>query len=160
MESSLQLEPKSTDIESADNVHPGVTLLTTLYNEKDLLLFRPVETWTEGDRKRSRVDYSHVRYRHTNRDGLQRFISNFDFESQKEFTNQFFGVCPRVADQGRFDLAWQIRTVRCLWATSTTAMFQSHSSEFHQPHCLIQRRRQQRQRCAPLLETGATLCHR
>ncbi len=37
-----------------------------------------------GDRKRSRVDYSHVRYRHTNRDGLQRFISNFDFESQKD----------------------------------------------------------------------------
>ncbi len=47
MESSLQLEPKSTDIESADNVHPGVTLLTTLYNEKDLLLFR---RWKHGPR--------------------------------------------------------------------------------------------------------------
>jgi len=116
MESSLQLEPTTPATDLADNVHPGVTLLTTLYNEKDLLLFRPVETWTEGDRKRSRVVYSHVRYRHANRDGLQRFISHFDFESQKEFTNQFFGVCPRVADQGRFDLAWQIRTVPCLWA--------------------------------------------
>jgi hypothetical protein len=116
MESSLQLEPTTPATDLADNVHPGVTLLTTLYNEKDLLLFRPVETWTEGDRKRSRVVYSHVRYRHANRDGLQRYISHFDFESQKEFTNQFFGVCPRVADQGRFDLAWQIRTVRCLWA--------------------------------------------
>ena len=47
---------------------------------------------------------------------MQRFISHFDFESQKELTNQFFGVCPRVADQGCFDLAWQIRMVRCLWA--------------------------------------------
>lgn len=116
MESSLQLEPTTLVTDLADNVHPGVTLLTTLYNEKDLLLFRPVETWTEGDRKRSRVDYSHVQYRHANRDGLQRFMCHFHFESQKEFTNQFFGVCPRVADEGRFDLAWQIRTVRCLWA--------------------------------------------
>ncbi len=56
------------------------------------------------------------RYRHATRDGLQRFISHFDFESQTELTNQFFSVCPRVADAGRFDLAWQIRTVRCLWA--------------------------------------------
>jgi hypothetical protein len=38
------------------------------------------------------------------------------FESQTELTHQFFGVCPRVADHGRSDLAWQIRTVRCLWA--------------------------------------------
>ena len=116
MESSLQLEPTTLVTDFADNVHPGVTLLTTLYDEKDLLLFRPVETWIEGDRKKSRVDYKNVRYRHATRDGLQRFISHFDFESQKEFTNQFFGVCPRVAYEGRFDLAWQIRTVRCLWA--------------------------------------------
>jgi len=116
MESSLQIEPTSPATESANAVHPGVTLLTTLYDEKDLLLFRPVETWIEGDRKKSRVDYKHVRYRHATRDGLQRFISHFDFESQTELTNQFFGVCPRVADEGRSDLAWQIRTVRCLWA--------------------------------------------
>ena len=116
MESNLQVQLATPATESANEVHPAVTLLTTLYEEKDLLLFRPVETWTEGDRKRSRVDYPHVRYRPANRDGLQRVIANFEFESQKELTNQFFGVCPRVADQGRFDLAWQIRTVRCLWA--------------------------------------------
>jgi putative DNA primase/helicase len=28
----------------------------------------------------------------------------------------FFGVCPRFGNKGRFDLAWQIRTLRCLWA--------------------------------------------
>jgi len=116
MESCLQLEPASSATDAVVQWHPGVTLLTTLYDAKDLLLFRPVETWTEGEHKRSRVDYPRVRYRLANRDGLQRFISYFNFESQKELTNQFFGVCPRVADQGRFDLAWQIRTVRCLWA--------------------------------------------
>ncbi len=59
-------------------MHPGATLLTAFYDEKDLLLFRPVETWIEGDRKKSRVDYKNVRYRHATRDGLQRFISHFD----------------------------------------------------------------------------------
>ena len=52
MESSLQIEPTTPATESANDVHPGVTLLTTLYDEKDLLLFRPVETWIEGDRKK------------------------------------------------------------------------------------------------------------
>jgi hypothetical protein len=33
-----------------------------------------------------------------------------------EHANAFFGVCPRVGDDGRYDLAWQIRTVRCLWS--------------------------------------------
>ena len=37
---------------SANDLHPGVTLLTTLYDDKVLLLFRPVETWIEGDRKK------------------------------------------------------------------------------------------------------------
>lgn len=58
MESSLQLEHVSEGTTATKAAHPAVTLLTTLYNEKDLLLFRPVETWTEGGRKRSRVDYS------------------------------------------------------------------------------------------------------
>ena len=53
MESSLQIEPATPATpatEAASDVHPAVTLLTTLYDEKDLLLFRPVETWTEGER--------------------------------------------------------------------------------------------------------------
>ena len=43
MESRLQIEPTAPATEATDNVHPGVTLLTALYDEKDLLLFRPVE---------------------------------------------------------------------------------------------------------------------
>ena len=34
---------------------------------------------------------------------------------QTERLNLFFGVCPRLGGKGRFDLAWQIRTVRALW---------------------------------------------
>ena len=35
----------------------AVRLLTTLFDKSDLVLFRPIETWTEGGRRRSRVDY-------------------------------------------------------------------------------------------------------
>jgi hypothetical protein len=66
-----------------------------LYDEKDLLLFRLVETWIEGDRKKSRVDYKNVRCWHATRDGLLRFISHFDFESQTELTNAI--ACLRLS---------------------------------------------------------------
>jgi hypothetical protein len=122
MESSLQLEPTTLVTDLADDVHPGVTLLTTLYNEKDLLLFRPMETWTEGDRKRSRVDYSHVRYRHANRDGLQRFISHFDFESQKDSPiNSLASVRASLTKAALISLGRSERFAAC-GPTSTTAM--------------------------------------
>jgi len=34
---------------------------------------------------------------------------------EQAFFNLFFGVRPRLGADGRFDLAWQIRTVRTLW---------------------------------------------
>ena len=36
--------------------------------------------------------------------------------------NLFFGVCPRFGGNGRFDLAWQIRTVRALWTDIDTLL--------------------------------------
>ena len=46
-----------TDTESA------VSLLTALFDQNDLVLFRPIETWTEAGRKRSRVDFRNVCHR-------------------------------------------------------------------------------------------------
>ena len=34
----------------------------------------------------------------------------------KERANLFFGVCPRFGQSSQYDLEWQIRTVRVLWA--------------------------------------------
>ena len=96
--------------------HPAITLLATLFEPSDLILFRPVEAWTEGGRKRSRVDYSNVCYRPAKVTTLEQTMARLETSSESERTNLFFGVCPRVGNKGRFDLAWQIRVVRCLWA--------------------------------------------
>ena len=96
--------------------HPAVSFLTTLYEPSDLILFRPVETWTESGRKRSRVDFGNVCYRPAKLTNLEQTLSRLHGSSETERTNLFYGVCPRIGDKGRFDLAWQIRTVRCLWA--------------------------------------------
>jgi P4 family phage/plasmid primase-like protien len=96
--------------------HPAITLLTTLFEPSDLILFRPVESWSEGGRKRSRVDYGNVCYRPAKLATLEKTIVRLETSSESERTNLFFGVCPRVGNKGRFDFAWQIRVVRCLWA--------------------------------------------
>lgn len=96
--------------------HSAIDLLTTLYEPSDLLLFRPVETWTEGARKRSRVDYGNVCYRPAKATTLDQTLTRLELSADSERTNLFFGVCPRVGKKGRYDLAWQIRIVRCLWA--------------------------------------------
>jgi len=97
-------------------IHPAITLLTTLFEPSDLILFRPVETWTEGGRKRSRVDYGNVCYRPAKATTLEQTLTRLETSSETERSNLFFGVCQRFGNKGRFDLAWQIRTVRCLWA--------------------------------------------
>lgn len=96
--------------------HPAITLLTTLFEPSDLIVFRPVEAWTEGGRKRSRVDFSNVCYRPAKAATLEQTLDRLSTSSETERTNLFFGVCPRVGSKGRFDLAWQIRIIRSLWA--------------------------------------------
>ncbi len=100
----------------AADVEPAVQLLTALFDERDLVLFRPIETWTETGRKRSRVDYRNVCYRPAKPAALQHAVERLIHSSASERTNLFFGVCPRAGDKGRFDLAWQIRSVPALWA--------------------------------------------
>lgn len=97
-------------------IHPAITLLTTLFQPSDLVLFRPVESWSEGGRKRSRVDYRNVCYRPAKATTLEHTLARLATSSESERTNLFFGVCPRFGNKGRYDLAWQIRIIRCLWA--------------------------------------------
>lgn len=99
-----------------DIVQPAVRLLTTLFEPTDLLLFRPIETWTEDGRKRSRVDRRNIFYRPAKAVVLENALRRLLASSDTERTNLFFSVCPRQGNKGRFDLAWQIRVIRCLWA--------------------------------------------
>jgi hypothetical protein len=100
--------------------------LQALFAPSDLILFRPIETWTEAGKKRSRVDYDGIRYERfglRSADGswvwwpgkVETVLSEILARSEAESTNVFYGTCPRLGDNGRYDLAWQIRTVRVLW---------------------------------------------
>ena len=114
------MSAKLTDMQQA------AELLTTLFDPGDATLVRPIEIWTEGDRKRSRVDYKGVEYlRHGVRNGSGMWVPHTDGlvdvlkrvvdRTRTTRANAFFGACPRF-DAERFDEAWQVRTVRSVWA--------------------------------------------
>ena len=115
MDSASQSEEQQTEdfkpaLETAGN------LLRALFTESDTVLFRPIETWIEDGKKRSRVDYGNTCYRNAAPASFQLALLLLLRRAEREHLNLFFGVCPRVGHNGRFDLAWQIRTVRCLWS--------------------------------------------
>src|SRR5690242_4275647 len=89
--------------------------LGALFEEQDLILFRPVEVWTEDGRKKSRVDYRATSYHRLSHLGLRPTLTRLLERSATERLNLFFGVCPRHGSGGQFDLAGQIRVVRSLW---------------------------------------------
>jgi hypothetical protein len=82
----------------------------------DCLVIRPIEIWNEPDGKRSsRTTYKRMIYPRIGTP-KPRTWSGLLKTAEEENANLFFGVCPRVGGKGRFDLAWQIRVVRVLWA--------------------------------------------
>ena len=96
-------------------VETAATFLNALFAESDTVLFRPIETWSESGKKRSRVDYKNTCYRKAVPTLLKLVVLQLLRVADQERLNMFFGVCPRAGNKGRFDLAWQIRTVRALW---------------------------------------------
>jgi hypothetical protein len=98
------------------DLNVAITFLTALFDERDSILLRPIETWTEGGRKQSRVLHKHSRYFCCAPMLLQVSMPNWLETCASNKANAFFGVCPRFGNNGRYDLAWQIRTVRCLWS--------------------------------------------
>ena len=106
----------------------AVEFLSAIFEPGDLVLIRPIETWKdETGRKKSKVDYQYTQYvpiglRNGDGDwrafpeGLARAVARQMKRSESTKANVFFGVCPRAGGDGRFDLAWQIRVVRVLWA--------------------------------------------
>jgi len=104
--SSIANEPES---------HDGRTsrFLSLLFAETDVVLLRPIETWTEADKKRTRTIYDWTRHKVVSAiDAL--YLRSQARMVEREKANAFYGVCPRFGRDG-YDQAWQIRTVRCLW---------------------------------------------
>jgi hypothetical protein len=97
----------------------AVRFLKTIFAPGDYTLFRPVESWIENGKKNSRVDYRGISYLlHGLNDSakLENTITAVKARSEREKTNTFFGVCPRLGMNGQFDQAWQVRVVRTLWS--------------------------------------------
>ncbi|MEX2170021.1 MAG: hypothetical protein WD851_11985 [Pirellulales bacterium] len=114
MESANQPEESNKE-ESDPTIGVAVRFLSALFAESDTILFRPIETWIEEGKKRSRVDYRNTLYRKAAPALLQLTVAAYLKLADKERLNLFFGVCARLGGKGQFDLAWQIRTVRALW---------------------------------------------
>ncbi|TWT30136.1 hypothetical protein [Blastopirellula retiformator] len=115
----VRTEATTDGVAAADEMHANaeiaVQFLTALFDEDDLILFRPIETWTEGGRKKSRVDYRNTQYRRAQRETLKGTVASLLRKAERNPLNLFFGSCPRYGGNGEFDLAWQIRNVRALW---------------------------------------------
>ena len=77
--------------------------------------FAPSRSGTENGKKRSRVDYRNTCYHRALPNLLKQTVLQLLRVADQERLNIFFGVCPRAGNKGRFDLAWQIQTVRALW---------------------------------------------
>jgi P4 family phage/plasmid primase-like protien len=98
--------------------------LAAIFKQGDRVGIRPIETWTDAAtrKKCSRVDYRHICYcsaRELATDGEG--WNNMQANAKVEKTNIFFTVAPRVGPDekkgaARFDLAWQIRVLRVVWA--------------------------------------------
>ena len=120
----MTTSPEKIDDRALDQ---AVHFLEAIFRPGDSLSFRPIETWIEGGKKRSRVDHQEIAHYlvgsqdhagnwHRVPDNCRDAVRRMMERSATERTNLFFGVCPRFAASEQYDLAWQIRTVRTLWA--------------------------------------------
>ena len=89
--------------------------LKALYKPDDPVTLRPIETWTENNRKQSRVLYNQIVTDEV-KNWLQGELAHKIEEISAQHANAFIGVCPRQSGEGSFELAWQIPIVRVLWA--------------------------------------------
>ena len=94
--------------------HQQALQLLSMFDPLEPVLFRPIESWIEFGKKKSRTVFKSSRCWRPENINLHRF-QDFLGVAAREKANLFFGVCPRFGLSG-FDLSWQIRRVVCLWA--------------------------------------------
>src|SRR5262245_25345809 len=105
----------SADAQLMVDIETAVTFLTAIFAENSLVLFRPIESWTENGKKQSKTNYRTTCHRWAAPLLLKTTILLLIQSSANDHTNVFFGVCPRFGGKGEFDQAWQIRVVTTLW---------------------------------------------
>jgi hypothetical protein len=102
-------------VAEASSVQHISDYLGTLFEPSDYVTFRPIETWVEHGKKKSRVLYKDICSipQHAWLNGI---MASRLASLEAEHGNAFVGVCPRQSGAGTFELAWQIPIVRTLWA--------------------------------------------
>lgn len=108
------------------NPKTAARFLETLFQPGDHILVRPLETWTEDGKKKTKVDQEGIAYlllgTRDNSGQWQYATAHLEVRLKLLFermagrkTGGNFGVCPRLGSGGQYDQAWQIRTIRALW---------------------------------------------
>ena len=109
--------PNAPSVPAAE---PSTKFLRELFVAGDTMLIRPIETWDQDGRKHSKVDYKGTAYPVLGLKAADERVAGVVraqiTRSVETRCNIFFGVCPRFGGGGKYDLAWQVRTVRVIWA--------------------------------------------
>ena len=130
----------------------SAALLQTLFEPGDLTLFRLIETYVEGGRKRSRIDHHGDTYRRIGsrphgvwmrmpNEFLTPSLRRLAARAAAQYAGCHFGVCPRVGID-HYNNAWSIRTVRSLWTdiddcTTDEALERCGQAELPQPTAVV-----------------------
>ena len=107
----------------------------TVFDPADVVLVRPIETWAEDGRKRSRVVYPAVAC--PTAGGLAtdfRRWAGLQRVAAAERANLFFSVCPRFGPDD-YDLSWLALTVRWLRTNQDACNIPEHTIIAILIHC-------------------------
>ncbi len=104
----------TVDVSQLSDFQQTRTILELLFGDDDYLTIRPIETWIENGKKKSRPLYKHATGQARSTFSETRFSLLLRL-SAAEHAHLFFGVCGRFGSTG-YELSWQIRKVMCLWA--------------------------------------------
>jgi len=113
----------------------AVQFLKAVFRPDDLIVLKPIESWKNPTigRAESSVIWNAIKYIRLGvsvpslidpRQSEWVYLPDEEIKRQlkpqfnvgeTEQANIYFGVCPRFGTGGRYELAWQIRRVNCLW---------------------------------------------
>ena len=95
------LEPQENVTEDTQAaIRTATAFLTTLFEPSDLVLYRPIETWTEAGRKRSQTDYKNTLYRPTTPPLVQLTMLRLLELAEREAAEPILRRLPAVRHQG------------------------------------------------------------
>lgn len=97
-------------------MHDALKFLNFMYDEGDLITFRPIFNWYDNGERKGKVVLP--QWRTFSREEMaEEFPKYYEF-CEKEKTNAFFGVCPRFGrreEKTSYEKRWQIRKANFFW---------------------------------------------